>query len=39
METYSRIGNNYSVDTYKEFVLLSRSGLLLLLANNDHKLI
>lgn len=27
METYSRTGNNYSVDTYKEFVLLSRSGL------------
>ena len=27
METYSRSGNNYSVDTYKEFVLLSRSGL------------
>ena len=27
METYSRPDNNYSVDTYKEFVLLARSGL------------
>ncbi|MBQ9222010.1 hypothetical protein [Succinivibrio sp.] len=27
MENYSRTGNNYSVDTYKEFVLLSRLGL------------
>ena len=27
METYSRSSNNYSLDTYKEFVLLARSGL------------